>query len=113
MHVAYLSLGSNVGDRAAQIANALDHLRSIGTIVATSSLYETSPVEFNDQPWFLNAVAELHTDLAPEALMHRLLDIERSMGRERTVPKGPRIIDLDILLYDDLELHTEVVDLPH
>jgi 2-amino-4-hydroxy-6-hydroxymethyldihydropteridine diphosphokinase len=112
-HTAYLSLGSNVGDRAAQIADALHRLQSIGTVVRSSSLYETSPVEFNDQPWFLNAVAELHTELDPEPLMQALLDIERAMGRERTLPKGPRSIDLDILLFDDLELHTEIVDIPH
>ena len=112
-HTAYLSLGSNVGDRAAQIADALHRLRSIGMVVATSSLYETSPVEFNDQPWFLNAVAEFHTELDPESLMQKLLDIERAMGRERTRPKGPRSIDLDILLFDGIELHTATVDLPH
>lgn len=112
-HLAYLSLGSNVGDRAAQIADAISRLRAIGRVTKTSSLYETSPVEFNDQPWFLNAVVELHTVLDPSRLMHLLLDIERAMGRERTRPKGPRTIDLDILLYDDREVHSEVVDIPH
>jgi 2-amino-4-hydroxy-6-hydroxymethyldihydropteridine diphosphokinase len=112
-HTVYLSLGSNVGDRAAQIADAIDRLQAVGRVTATSSLYETSPVEFTDQPWFLNAVVEVETRLDPERLMGLLLGIERAMGRERTTPKGPRKIDLDILLYDNLELHTAMLDIPH
>lgn len=112
-HTVYLSLGSNVGDRAAQIADAIDRLRAVGQVVAASSLYETSPVENTNQPWFLNAVVQLETVLDPERLMGLLLGIERAMGRERTTPKGPRTIDLDILLYDDREVHTATVDVPH
>lgn len=112
-HTVYLSLGSNLGDRAAQIADAIDRLQAVGRVTRVSSLYETSPIEFTDQPWFLNAVVEIETRLDPERLMGLLLDIERAMGRERTTPKGPRTIDLDILLYDDLELHTATVDIPH
>jgi 2-amino-4-hydroxy-6-hydroxymethyldihydropteridine diphosphokinase len=112
-HKVYLSLGSNIGDRASNIAGALDRLQAVGKVMAVSSLYETAPVEFTEQAWFLNAVAELDTRLDPNRLMSLLLDIERAMGRERTKPKGPRIIDLDILLFDDREFHSEAVDIPH
>jgi 2-amino-4-hydroxy-6-hydroxymethyldihydropteridine diphosphokinase len=112
-HKVYLSLGSNVGDRGAHIADALDRLQAIGKVTAVSSFYETEPVEFTQQAWFVNAVAELDTRLDPERLMSLLLDIERAMGRERTKPKGPRIIDLDILLFDDREFHSKTVAVPH
>jgi 2-amino-4-hydroxy-6-hydroxymethyldihydropteridine diphosphokinase len=112
-HTVYLSLGSNVGDRAAQIADAIERLRAIGEVAAVSSLYETAPVEVTNQPWFLNAVVRLETRLDPNRLMGLLLDIERAMGRERTRPKGPRSIDLDILLFDDQEFHSDTVDIPH
>ena len=112
-HIVYISLGSNLGDRAAQIQDAVERLQAIGRVLKLSPLYETSPVEFNDQPWFLNAVVCIETRLDPERLMTLLLDIERAMGRERTRPKGPRSIDLDILLYDDREFHSAAVDIPH
>ena len=112
-HIVYLSLGSNVGDRVAQITDAVERLDAVGKVLAVSKLYETSPVEFSDQPWFLNAVARIETRLDPERLMGLLLDIERAMGRERTRPKGPRTIDLDILLFDDREFHSDKVDIPH
>jgi 2-amino-4-hydroxy-6-hydroxymethyldihydropteridine diphosphokinase len=112
-HTVYISIGSNLGDRAANIADAVARLQAVGTVTAESSLYETSPVEFNDQPWFVNAVVELKTRLDPERLMSLLLAIERAMGRERTRPKGPRLIDLDILLFDEREFHSESVDIPH
>ena len=112
-HKVYISIGSNLGDRAANVADAVARLQAAGTVTAVSSLYETSPVEFNDQPWFVNAVVELEVRLDPERLMSLLLGIERAMGRERTRPKGPRLIDLDILLYDDREFHSETVDVPH
>ena len=107
MTTVYLSLGSNIGDRAANIARAIESLRRRGVPVAReSSLYETEPVDFLDQDWFLNGVLEAETTLAPEDLMHALLEIERSLGRERRIPKGPRVIDMDILLYGDREVHT-------
>ncbi len=112
-HTVYLSLGSNVGDRASHLADAVHRLASLGTIARASALYETSPVEVTDQPWFLNAAVELNTELSPEVLMGSLLEIEHAMGRRRTQSKGPRIIDLDILLYDDVELHTAELDIPH
>ena len=112
-HRTFISLGSNVGDRAANISGALRRLEIAGDVARVSALYETSPVEVTDQPWFLNAVAELRTAFEPEALMRTLLEIEQSMGRLRTQPKGPRNIDLDILLYDSLELHSSDLDIPH
>ena len=112
-HKVYISIGSNLGDRAEHIADAVGRLQAVGAVTAASGLYETSPVEVSDQPWFLNAVVEVSTNLDPERLMSLLLDIERSMGRERTRPKGPRLIDLDILLFDDREVHSETVDVPH
>src|ERR1700689_2358746 len=96
----YLSLGSNIGERAENIARAIGELPGRGVrVVRSSSLYETEPVEFLAQGWFLNCVVEVETELSPVELMRVLLEIERSMGRERVLPKGPRIIDMDILLY--------------
>ena len=110
----YLSLGSNVGDRAANIAAAIAALGERGVrVMCESSLYETEPVEFREQDWFLNSVVEGETKLEPEELLTVLLGIERSLGRERRVLKGPRAIDMDILLYDGAELHTPEIDVPH
>jgi len=114
MTVAYLSLGSNVGDRVQNIAHAIDALPFDGVRVARrSALYETEPVEFRDQDWFLNCVVEVETGMMPEELMRTLLKIERSMGRERLVPKGPRVIDIDILLYGSLVVDGPQLQLPH
>jgi 2-amino-4-hydroxy-6-hydroxymethyldihydropteridine diphosphokinase len=113
---AYISLGSNLGDRKATLERALELLRErVGTIVATSPFYETDPVGYTAQPKFINAVARLDTALAPETLMQTLLTIERELGRDRsaTVPKGPRTIDLDLLLYDDRVINVPGLTLPH
>jgi 2-amino-4-hydroxy-6-hydroxymethyldihydropteridine diphosphokinase len=105
----YLSLGSNIGERAQNIALAIDLLPSHGVrVVKESSMYETEPVDLRAQEWFLNCIAEVETNLSPQDLMQVLLKIERSMGRERLVPKGPRIIDMDIVLYG-----AEIVKEPH
>lgn len=104
LHLAYLGLGSNLGDRLAYIASALARLDAAPGVrlVATSGLYETEPWYVADQPAFVNACAAVETSLAPHALLALLLDTEQDLGRVREVPKGPRSIDLDILLYDDL-----------
>ena len=95
MHkVVYLSLGSNVGDRAANLNAAIEKLEELGTVVAVSSFYETEPVETSPQPWFLNCAVGLETEKPPEQLMNALLEIERQMGRERIQKKGPRTIDI-------------------
>jgi len=110
----YLSLGSNLGDRKENIARAIEALASQGVRVKRqSSRYETEPVEMTDQPWFLNCVVEAETDLRPDDLMATLLSIEREMGRERLVPKGPRLIDIDILLYGPEIVRTGRVEIPH
>lgn len=112
-HRAYVSLGSNIGDRIANLREAIRRMTQFGVVTRTSSFYETEPVEMTDQPWFVNAVVEFSTELAPVELLHRLLEVERSMGRERTTPKGPRNIDLDLLLYDDESVNTAELTLPH
>src|SRR5271166_5170478 len=93
----YLSLGSNVGDREAQLRDAQARLGALGRVVAVSSVYETEPVEFTEQPWFLNCAIALETSLAPQQLMSAILDTEQQMGRVRRHSKGPRPIDIDIL----------------
>lgn len=109
----YLSLGSNLGDRAANLARALSELRGLGRITAVSSLYETEPMEVTDQPWFLNCAAALQTELGAIELLHAILKIEQTMGRHRTVLKGPRIIDIDLLLYADSVIDTAELTVPH
>jgi 2-amino-4-hydroxy-6-hydroxymethyldihydropteridine diphosphokinase len=112
-HCAYISLGSNLGDRLANLREATVRLKSIGNVSRASSFYETEPVEFTDQPWFVNAVVELQTELAPVELLRALLGLERAMGRERKIAKGPRTIDLDLLLYDNESVNTPELTLPH
>jgi 2-amino-4-hydroxy-6-hydroxymethyldihydropteridine diphosphokinase len=110
----YLSLGSNIGERVENIARAIAELPEHGVhVVKSSSLYETEPVEYLAQGWFLNCVVEVETDLAPGELMRVLLGIERGMGRERVAPKGPRIIDIDILLYGSLIVREADLEIPH
>jgi len=111
--IVYLSLGSNLGDRAAQLRNAISRLAAAGRVAEVSSFYETEPVEFTDQPWFLNCAAALETSLAPPQLMAALLNIEQEMGRRRTQKKGPRTIDIDILLYGDAIVDSVAVKIPH
>ena len=113
--VAYLSLGSNVGDRAEHLRDAIARLGKLGRLVAVSSWYETEPVEFTDQPWFLNCAAALETSAGPEDLLKSLLAIEREMGRDRgrEQRKGPRIIDLDILLFGEEIIDSPELTVPH
>jgi 2-amino-4-hydroxy-6-hydroxymethyldihydropteridine diphosphokinase len=109
----YLSLGSNVGDRVANIAHAIERLREFARVDAVSALFETEPVEVTDQPWFINCAVAMTTQLTPQQLIASLLEIERHMGRQRTQPKGPRSIDLDILLFDEDIVNTELLTIPH
>jgi 2-amino-4-hydroxy-6-hydroxymethyldihydropteridine diphosphokinase len=111
--LVYLSLGSNLGDREAHLEDAQNRLGAVGRVVAVSSFYETEPVEFTDQPWFLNCAVALETGLTPQQLMTSLLGIEEAMGRKRVQKKGPRIIDIDILLFGDAILDSAEVTIPH
>jgi 2-amino-4-hydroxy-6-hydroxymethyldihydropteridine diphosphokinase len=109
----YLSLGSNVGDRAANLNTAIDNLRAFGEVVAVSSVYETEPVEFTAQPWFLNCAVILDTDKTPKQLLAGILDIEQRLGRQRLQKKGPRIIDIDILLSGNSIVEDPGLTIPH
>jgi 2-amino-4-hydroxy-6-hydroxymethyldihydropteridine diphosphokinase len=109
----YLSLGSNLGDRAANLRSAIERLSQLGAVMAVSSFYETEPVEVTDQPWFLNCAVELATQLAPKQLMLQLLALERCMGRQRKEKKGPRTIDLDILLFGNSVIEAPGLTIPH
>ena len=110
----FLGLGSNVGDREANLRAALRGLEARGfRVTALSSLYLTEPVDAPPQEWFLNAVAGGETALSPEALLRACLDTERALGRVRDVPRGPRTIDLDLLLYGDEVRDTPGLTLPH
>jgi len=113
MPLAYISLGSNLGDREANLNTALDRMASLGKVVAVSSFYETEPVEFTAQPWFLNGVMAIDTNLQARALLDALLKIEQTMGRVRTQAKGPRTIDLDILLFDNEVIAEAGLAIPH
>jgi 2-amino-4-hydroxy-6-hydroxymethyldihydropteridine diphosphokinase len=111
MAKSFVGVGSNLGDREATIRAALSKLEGV---VAVSRLRETDPVGFDDQPRFLNGAAAVETDLPPRELLERLLAIERELGRTREGPRfGPRTIDLDLLVYGDLELDEPGLTIPH
>jgi 2-amino-4-hydroxy-6-hydroxymethyldihydropteridine diphosphokinase len=112
-HLVYLSLGSNVGDRERQLRDARARLGAIGRVVATSSVYETEPVEFTQQPWFLNCALALETSKTPQELIAAILGIEEEMGRRRIQKKGPRSIDIDILLFDARVVDSTDLAIPH
>jgi 2-amino-4-hydroxy-6-hydroxymethyldihydropteridine diphosphokinase len=109
----YLSLGSNIGDRAGNLKAAIDRLRAFGEVVAVSSFYETEPVEFTAQAWFLNCAVALNTEKTPRELLAGILDIEQLLGRRRGQEKGPRLIDIDIVLFDDLIVEDPGLKIPH
>jgi 2-amino-4-hydroxy-6-hydroxymethyldihydropteridine diphosphokinase len=109
----YLSLGSNLGDRAGNLQVAINALRQEMRITAVSSLYETEPVGVLDQPSFYNLALAVQTDLAPANLLATIKCIEWEVGRRPTIRWGPRIVDIDILLYGDLVLDTPQLVIPH
>ncbi len=112
---AYLGLGSNLGDRLANLSTAVELLKAHPEvrIIRASSLYETAPVGYLDQPWFLNAVVECQTTLDPRELLEVCLEVERTMGRVRRIKWGPRNIDIDLLLYEDQTLSEDGLEVPH
>jgi 2-amino-4-hydroxy-6-hydroxymethyldihydropteridine diphosphokinase len=112
-NAVYLSLGSNVGDRAANLKAAIERLDVLGKVVAVSSFYETEPVEFTAQPWFLNCAVRLNTEKMPKQLMAGILEVEQQMGRRRIEKKGPRTIDIDILLFGNSIVETRDLMIPH
>jgi 2-amino-4-hydroxy-6-hydroxymethyldihydropteridine diphosphokinase len=116
MNTAYIGIGANLGEREATLRRALAVLdrRPAIRVAAVSTLRETDPVGLLDQPRFLNGAARLETELDPRALLDALLDVERELGRERTGPRfGPRTVDLDLLLYGELELAEDGLTVPH
>jgi 2-amino-4-hydroxy-6-hydroxymethyldihydropteridine diphosphokinase len=114
MKTVYLSLGSNVGDRETHLARARERLAEHDLrVLRSSAVYETEPRDVLDQAWFLNQVVEAQTELFPIQLLGRLQKIERALGRLPARPKGPRAIDLDILLYGDAIISVPGLDIPH
>lgn len=115
MPSVYLGVGSNTGDRSRNISNAVRELvltRNIN-IIKTSTIEETAPVDYLEQPFFLNQILLIETDIRPRKLLKLVKKIEKKMGREKTIPKGPRIIDIDILLYGSYILKSEILTIPH
>lgn len=119
MHTAFIALGGNLqspaGSQEVTLAAAVGRLGSLGSVVCRSSLYSTAPVGFYEQPRFLNAAVALETEVAPRALLRALLEVEKEFGRDRSsgIANGPRTLDLDLLLYDDLILDAPDLQLPH
>jgi 2-amino-4-hydroxy-6-hydroxymethyldihydropteridine diphosphokinase len=114
-HVSYIGLGSNLGASGDQLTQAFVRLDQLpGTrLLAQSGLYRSAPVGYLDQPDFVNAVAKIATSLTPQALLAALLQIEHECGRERTFANAPRTLDLDVLLYDDRQIHEHGLTVPH
>ena len=113
MATVYLGLGSNLGDRLGALRAALMRLARLGTLEQVSSVYETEPWGVTDQPAFLNLCCRLQTDLAPEALLAETQAIEHQLGRRSGRRWGPRLIDIDLLTYEDCQLNTAELVLPH
>ena len=113
LETVYLGLGTNVGERGVNLRTALDHLNQLFTITAVSSIYETDPVGYADQPRFWNIVVRAHTSLEANELLGRLIAIEKHMGRERSFRNAPRVIDIDVLLFGDAVINEPGLELPH
>ena len=110
----YVSLGSNLGDRASNLRKAVHRLSELGVVTAVSSLYETEPVEVErTQPWFLNCMAAIETGLMPKQFLSRTLAIEQELGRRRSASKGPRTLDIDIVLFGNAIVDSRGLTIPH
>jgi 2-amino-4-hydroxy-6-hydroxymethyldihydropteridine diphosphokinase len=110
----YLSLGANLGDRAANLKHALRELQALGTLKAVSSIYETEPVETTgDQPWFLNCAAAIETELSAAQFLGRTMALEQAMGRQRTGNKTPRNLDIDIVFFGNTVIRSPELTVPH
>jgi len=112
-HTVYLALGSNLDDRLANLKQAIAALTPQMEVKAKSQVYETPPWGYEDQPKFLNQVVKVNTYLDPEPLLRHLKRLELALGRKESFPNGPRLIDIDILFYDDLVLNTPSLVIPH
>ncbi|MFH2046475.1 MAG: 2-amino-4-hydroxy-6-hydroxymethyldihydropteridine diphosphokinase [Pseudomonadota bacterium] len=115
-HTAYISVGSNIGDKLLNCKQGVEALADSGyvTISAWSHFYKTSPVDYKDQDWFINAVVKIETDLKPSELLKKMLSVQKKAGRGKDkVRFGPRILDLDIILYDDLVFNLPDITIPH
>lgn len=114
-HVCFIGLGSNLGESSEQLRLALQDVERLPDtrLLASSSMYRSAPVGYLDQPDFVNAVASISTRLAPQALLSALLDIEHQHGRQRTFLNAPRTLDMDVLLYGDLQIHEHGLTIPH
>ena len=113
MSTVYVALGSNLGDRAQNLHNAITLLSSKVVVEELSPIYETEPHYITSQPSFYNAVLRAKTDLSPEDMLIFLKGVEEKVGRTATFRNGPRVIDLDILMYDDVCMNTPVLEIPH
>jgi 2-amino-4-hydroxy-6-hydroxymethyldihydropteridine diphosphokinase len=113
--MVYLSLGSNVGNRERNLTQAINQLSRSGNVLDVSSFYETEPVDFTHQPWFLNCVIALDTEKMPRQFLSSIMKIEQELGRDRraTQPKGPRTIDIDILLFGNSVIELPTLTIPH
>lgn len=113
MAIVYIALGSNLGDRARHMREALQRLEPGVVVEALSPIYETEPQYVREQPAFCNAVVRVRTDLSPEKLLAHLKSVEEAVGRTKTFRNGPRVIDLDIVLYDDQQMDSPSLTIPH
>ncbi len=114
-HIAYIGIGSNLGDKSYHCEKAISEILKINRhkLLAKSSLFKTEPVGYSSQDWFVNGVIKIETDWEPSELLRILKTIERRLGRKETFRWGPRTIDLDILIFDDLQIQTEELRIPH
>ena len=115
LHTAFIGLGSNLEDPRGQLLRAFAEIEVLPDtrLITRSSLYRSAPLGYPDQPEFVNAVAEITTALMPQALLQALLEIEHRHGRERIFRNAPRTLDMDVLLYDDVQLHEHGLTIPH
>ncbi|WP_435548084.1 2-amino-4-hydroxy-6-hydroxymethyldihydropteridine diphosphokinase [Desulfobacterium sp. N47] len=115
-HTAYISVGSNIGDKLLNCKKGIEALTDPGVveIIAWSHFYKTSPVDYKDQDWFINAVVKVETALKPDDLLKKMVSVQYNAGRiEDKVRFGPRVLDLDIILYDDLVIDSPKLTIPH
>ena len=110
---AYLGLGSNLGDKENNLCQAIAHLKKYGTVNAVSTVFYSEPVGYKEQPWFYNLVCRMFTDLSPFMLLAKIQEIEKQMGRKKEFTNGPRIIDIDILFYDNWIFISNRLIIPH